>query len=96
MGQGNGGQLSVAPAPFSLKREQSQSFDDEDGRTIASTLIEGDALRGESVAAIREIAQRETRDVTDEVDSQRIPRAAQDAVRKYFQTLEADADSASE
>jgi hypothetical protein len=94
-GRGMGGTgLPYTPAPFGIKQEQSQSFDDEEGRTIASTLIEGETIRGESTAVIRDIVESETTDVTDEVASQRVSRRAQKAVRDYFNTLRRDAERA--
>ena len=94
-GQGMGGQgLPYAPAPFGVKQEQSFSHDDDEGRTIASTLIKGETLRGESTAAVREIVESEVKDVTDEVDTQRVSRRAEKAVRDYFQTMRRDAERA--
>ena len=81
----------MAPAPFSFKEEVSKSHDDEAGRVVASTLIKADALKGESQAAIKQIAESETKDATDEVDQQRVSRQAQKAVRDYFQTMARDA-----
>ena len=93
-GQGAGGQANFAPAPFAFKSEVSKSHDDEAGRTIASSLIKADAIKGESKAQVQEIVESETKDATDEVDQQRVSRQAQQAVKQYFQSLAKDAGAA--
>ena len=94
-GEGGGG-LPYAPAPFGVKQEVSPSFNDEAGQVIASTLIEADALKGESKAAVRDIAASETTAATDDVDTQRVSRRAQKAVRDYFNSMARDAGGEAE
>ena len=89
-GQGMGGQGQKQAAPFSFKAEVSKSHDDDKGRLIASSLIKADALKGESKAQVQEIVESQTKDATDEVDSQRVSRQAQKAVKEYFQSMAKD------
>ena len=93
-GQGAGGRAPVAPAPFAFKAEVSKSHDDSGGKTIASTFIKADALKGESKAEVRQIVESETKVATDEVDQQRVSRQAQQAVKQYFQSMAKDAGAA--
>ena len=93
-GQGAGGRAPVAAAPFGFTPEVSKSHDDSTGKTIASTLIKADALKGESKATVQQIVESETKEATDEVDQQRVSRQAQQAVKQYFQSMAKDAGAA--
>ncbi|HEX8339452.1 MAG TPA: hypothetical protein VF624_00955 [Tepidisphaeraceae bacterium] len=86
-GLGRGGNVGVTEAPFTVKREVSKSKDIESGRIIAATLIKSEALRGESKAALQDVARAALQDQTDEVDNERVGRAAQGVVRDYFGSL---------
>ncbi|HEX4178600.1 MAG TPA: hypothetical protein VHY57_09190, partial [Rhizomicrobium sp.] len=59
-----------------------------DGRLIASSLVKDNApIKGDSKASLAKVAAAAEQDTTDEVDEDRIPRSAQNAVKEYFQTL---------
>ena len=87
---GAGPRPAAEEAPFGFKDEISKSKDDEKGQTIAQTLVKADAEKGESTAELRDVVRSNLQESTDEVDSQRISRQAQKAVRDYFSTITND------
>jgi hypothetical protein len=82
-----GGMMDVAEAPFTIKEEISKSKDNKDGKIIAATFVKADALRGESKAAVKEVAESAVRDATDEVNTERVSRQAQKVVKDYFGSM---------
>lgn len=82
-----GGMMGVAEAPFTIKEEVSKSKDNKDGKIIAATFVKADALKGESKAAVKEVAESAVRDATDEVDTERVSRQAQKVVKDYFGSM---------
>jgi hypothetical protein len=89
VGQGQGmNAASGAPeAPFTTKQEVSKSKDIEKGRIIAATFVKADALKGESKAEVREVAEAAMQESTDEVDTERVSRQAQKVVKDYFGSM---------
>lgn len=79
--------MGVAEAPFTIKEEVSKSKDNKDGKIIAATFVKADALKGESKAAVKEVAESAVRDATDEVDTERVSRQAQKVVKDYFGSM---------
>jgi hypothetical protein len=64
---------------------------DPSGRLLASSFVKDNApLKGASTAGLSHVAESAEQDATDEVDEDRIPRSAQNAVKEYFQTLKQD------
>jgi hypothetical protein len=62
-----------------------------DGRLLASSFVKDNApMKGSSNAGLAHVAESAEQDATDEVDEDRIPRSAQNAVKEYFQTLKQD------
>lgn len=86
-GKGAGGQAGVSEAPFAIKQEVSKSENQKGGRIIAATLIKADSEKGESKADLKDVAKAAEQADTDEVDSERVSRQAQKAVKDYFGSL---------
>jgi len=83
-GIGAGGKAEVAEAPYQVQQEVTTGHVHEDGKILASQLVKAAAVKGESKIDISQAAASELKDATDEIDQDRIPRAAQKAVRQYF------------
>ena len=79
--------MDIAESPFTIKQEVSKSKDIEKGKVIAATFVKADALKGESKATMKEVAESAVKDSTDEVDSERVGRQAQKVVKDYFGSL---------
>ncbi len=86
-GQGQGAQMGVAEAPYTVKQEVSHSKDIKTGKVIAATFVKADAIKGESKAEVQQVAESALKDATDEIDSERVSRQAQNVVKNYFGSL---------
>lgn len=93
-GQGMGDRNYKAPAPFTVKQEVSQSQDDEKGKLLASTLVKAGSIKGESKAELKNVAESAEKQMTDEVDQDRISRQARNVVKGYFGSMQQDAETA--
>jgi hypothetical protein len=86
-------QTRVAPEAVAHKvtPDLAPSDPNTDGRLLASSFVKDNApMKGTSNAGLAHVAESAEQDATDEVDEDRIPRSAQNAVKEYFQTLKQD------
>lgn len=93
-GQGAGDRSYKAQAPYQVKQEKSPSQNNENGRILASTLVKAGAIKGESKEQLKEAARSAEQEAAEEVDTERVGKAAQGAVREYFRSLGTDAPKA--
>jgi hypothetical protein len=89
-GQAAGGRPAPEEAPFGVKQELSESQTNEKGKILASSFVKAGTIKGESKVGLSDAVLQEQQDAADEVDEDRIPRAASEAVKNYFQTLKDD------
>jgi hypothetical protein len=87
-GIGAGGKGMVEEAPYDVVQDVTTGHLHENGKILASSLVKAAAEKGESKIDLSQAAASELKDATDEIDQDRIPRAAQKAVREYFGTGE--------
>ncbi|MCS7033368.1 MAG: hypothetical protein NZ561_05150, partial [Phycisphaerae bacterium] len=93
-GIGAGERAGKQPTPFAMKPEVSSSQNQENGRILASMLVKDNKpLKGNASAELRQIAAAAEQESAEEVDTERISRAAQRIVREYFATLSAEPSS---
>lgn len=92
-GVGSGDRNFKEAAPFGTKIEKAPQQLDEKGKLLAVTLIKAGALTGEAKQELREVTEAAAREAAEEVKSERVGRAAQGAVKGYFQSLAPEADS---
>jgi hypothetical protein len=85
-----GGLLTDEEADFTLRKEKAVG-QDHGGAPIATRMVEGAQVRGESVQAFRDAVTSGSQAAADAIESQRIPREYHDAVKHYFGRLEAKA-----
>jgi len=85
-----GGMLTDEEADFTLRKEKAIG-QDHGGAPIATRMVEGAQVRGESVQAFRDAVTSGSQAAADAIESQRIPREYHDAVKHYFGRLEAKA-----
>lgn len=85
---GNGHTESLATpksnAKFESEKKVVRGNEDKNGRMLAGSLVKADAPKGESKAALKDAARAAEQEAADEVDSERISKQAQKAVREYF------------
>ena len=85
-----GGLLTDEEADFTLRKEKATG-QDHGGAPIATRMVEGAQVRGESRQAFSEAVTSGSQAAADAIESQRIPREYHDAVKHYFGRLEAKA-----
>jgi len=85
-GKGNGASPDAFPTDFALKMEKS-NVNTTDGPVIASSLVFGQQVRGESTAAFGAAVSSASAEAAEAIDTRRIPREHEAAVRAYFSTL---------
>ena len=93
-GQGAGDRSGKQQAPYAIKPEMSPSQDEEKGRILASQLVKGEALKGESKEQLKEVAESALKEASEEIDQDRVSRQAQRVVREYFNSMQREAGGA--
>lgn len=91
-GIGQGDRSAKAAAPFTVKQEVSQSQEDEKGKILASRWVQAGSIKGESKAALADVAASAEQAQTDEVEQERITGQAREAQKKYFNSLARDGE----
>lgn len=86
-GQGSGKREMGEGSAGDYKAEHSPSQDQEGGKVLASTFVQGSSVKGESREKLRDVAESAQREQTDEIDQQRISRQSQETVKNYFSTM---------
>jgi hypothetical protein len=92
-GKGNGDSPDAVAADFTLERKKSK-VNTGKGPVIGSRLVYGDQIRGESVAEFGEAVASAEDTAAEGIDSMRVPREMEAAVKNYFGTLKKKADNA--
>lgn len=92
-GVGAGDRTGKQQAPFDIKPEIDPSQNDDKGKVLAVTLVKDSALKGESKAQLKEIAESAVKNQSEEIDQDRISRQAQKVVREYFNAVQKDAEA---
>lgn len=100
-GAGSGGPgkgLGMSPeeqgADFTIKKEHADVRTTSEGPVIASTMVQGSQIKGESTAAFSEAVQSATTEASEAIETKRIPREYESAVQSYFGRLDKAAKDA--
>ena len=92
-GIGAGGNTGREQAPFGVVRADSPTHHDPSGRLISSALVkDGIVVKGENSAKMKEVAQAGQKEQTDEVDDTRADKKTAEMMKRYFKTMEKDAE----
>jgi hypothetical protein len=83
-GIGNGGKAPVEEAPYDVLPDVTTGAVHEEGKILASQLVKAASERGTSKIDLSQASGSDYKEATDEIDTDRIPRSAQKAVREYF------------
>lgn len=92
-GQGDGQSPEAIAADFQLERKKTK-VNTGKGAIIGSRLVYGDQVRGESVAEFGEVVAAAETTAAEGIDTMRVPREMEAAVKNYFGTLKKKADGA--
>ena len=94
MGQGSGGPgrgSGLGPeeqaVDFTLRNEKA-TVNTGEGPVIASMLVQGSQIRGESTATFQQAVTAGRAEAAEAIEHSRVPRKYENAVRNYFGRLE--------
>lgn len=93
-GQGMGGGLDAKATDFMLKKERADVQTTNDGPVIASTMVQGSQIRGESTATFSNAVSSASTQAAEAIETKRVPRKHESAVQQYFGRLDKAAKDA--
>ena len=93
-GQSQGGISPEAQASDYQFEKKKANVNTTAGPIISSRLVQGDQIRGESVAEFSEAIEQGEATAAEGIDSMRIPREMEGAVKTYFGNLKKKAEQA--
>jgi len=74
---------------YTLTREQAKVRVNQGGPVIASTLVYGSQVKGESTAAFASAVESANATASEAIETRRVPRKHEPAVQRYFGRLDA-------
>ena len=93
-GQGNGKNSPEQMAADYRTEKRKANSQTQGGPIIGTRLVYGEQVRGESAAEFASAVETAKGSAAEALEAMRVPREYQDAVKKYFGTLEKKADDA--
>ncbi len=98
-GSGGGGQgLGASPqeqgADFTINKEHADVRTTSEGPVIASTMVQGAQIKGESTAVFSQAVTSAKTQASEAIETKRIPREYESAVQSYFGRLDKAAKEA--
>lgn len=87
-GQGLGASPQEQGADFTIKKEHADVRTTSEGPVIASTMVQGSQIKGESTAVFSQAVQSAKTEASEAIETKRIPREYESAVQKYFGRLD--------
>ncbi len=80
-------QVDPEASPVHTEKQKSRSKQ-QGGPIIATRLVQGSQVRGESRAQFAEVVESGEQSAAEAIENQRIPRERREAVKRYFGTLQ--------
>ena len=93
-GRGNGMGLGESQADFNLNRKKDNKNQNGNGPIVASRFVEGEAVLNDSAAEFEAAVSVAQGEVSEEINTNVIPRDRHEAVKNYFGRLKRKADDA--
>ena len=93
-GQGLGSSPDEQGADFTINKEHAAVRTTSEGPVIASTMVQGSQIKGESTAVFSQAVASATTEASEAIETKRIPREYESAVQKYFGRLDKAAKDA--
>lgn len=93
-GKGMGQSPDAQAADFMLKKERAEVQTTNDGPVIASTMVQGSQIKGESSATFSSAVESATTQAAEAIETKRVPRKHESAVQHYFGRLDNEAKKA--
>ncbi|MBO6512613.1 MAG: hypothetical protein JJ974_01440 [Phycisphaerales bacterium] len=93
-GQGLGSSPEEQGADFTINKEHASVRTTSEGPVIASTMVNGSQIIGESTAVFSDAVASATTQASEAIETKRIPREYESAVQSYFGRLDKAAKAA--
>jgi len=93
-GQGLGASPQEQGADFTISKEHAEVRTTAQGPVIASTMVQGSQIKGESTAVFSQAVANAKTQVSEAIETKRIPRQYESAVQSYFGRLDKAAKKA--
>ena len=93
-GKGMGAGPDAQATDYMLKKERADVQTTDGGPVIASTMVQGSQIRGESTATFSQAVTSATTQAAEAIETKRVPRKHEAAVQQYFGTLDKAAKKA--
>ena len=94
-GQGMGAGPDAQATDYMLKKERAEVNTTDEGPVIASTMVQGTQIKGESTATFSNTVSSATTQAAEAIETKRVPRKHENAVQNYFGKLDQKAKEAS-
>ena len=94
-GQGMGAGPDAQATDYMLKKERAEVNTTDEGPVIASTMVQGSQIKGESTATFSNTVSSATTQAAEAIETKRVPRKHENAVQNYFGKLDQKAKEAS-
>ena len=94
-GKGMGRSPDAQATDFMLNKERAEVDTTNEGPVIASTMVQGSQIRGESTATFSSAVESATTQAAEAIETKRVPRKHESAVQHYFGKLDQEAKKAS-
>jgi len=79
---------------FTLKKERADVQTTNEGPVIASTMVQGSQIKGESTATFSSVVESASTQAAEAIETKRVPRKHEAAVQQYFGRLDKAAKEA--
>ena len=93
-GKGMGAGPDAQATDYMLKKERADVQTTDGGPVIASTMVQGSQIRGESTATFSQAVTSASTQAAEAIETKRVPRKHEAAVQQYFGTLDRAAKKA--
>jgi len=93
-GKGNGASPDAQATDFMLKKERAEVQTTNEGPVIASTMVQGSQIKGESTATFSSVVESASIQAAEAIETKRVPRKHEAAVQQYFGRLDKAAKEA--
>jgi hypothetical protein len=93
-GQGLGQGPDAQASDYMLNKERAEVDTTNEGPVIASTMVQGTQIKGESTATFSSTVQSATTQAAEAIETKRVPRKHENAVQHYFGQLDEEAKKA--
>jgi membrane protein implicated in regulation of membrane protease activity len=94
-GRGMGAGPDAQATDYMLKKERAEVNTTDEGPVIASTMVQGSQIKGESKATFSNTVSSATTQAAEAIETKRVPRKHENAVQHYFGKLDQKAKEAS-